>query len=414
MYLIECFTQAHIDNITASLRLKPKKLFLLGERDIIESEEDREERGQTIKQRYEKFLKKHSPETKIEILDTTGLDVNDICTVLLPLLQKKEDWVIDLTGGDTMTVMAIGAVLASLDAPTRQRIQVRRQLEDGVINCLNNELRSEPPIILSVKDMITLHGGLQMNTPFQPPKDFTIKDLNPLWDIVADAPALWNDASKYLREFEKRATASSPMVLVLDYIESDLHDFAKKKPIVRALLEKLLDKGIITGQLGQRVWEYSYTHPLYPFFTITPGNVLEVKTLLETKALLAEGKPFFNDCQMGVKIDWDGVQHYDDPKISDTYNEIDVIAVRGTTPLFISCKNGLVEEAEVYKLDTVAKHFGGPYAKKMLVVANMTQKGEKSKRALIQRAWDMDIYVVEDAAKLTRQEWREELLEAMK
>ena len=45
-------------------------------------------------------------------------------------------------------------------------------------------------------------------------------------------------------------------------------------------------------------------------------------------------------------------------------NEIDVIALEGYTPIFISCKNGNVDKMAFYELDTVAKRFGGKYVKK--------------------------------------------------
>ena len=41
--------------------------------------------------------------------------------------------------------------------------------------------------------------------------------------------------------------------------------------------------------------------------------------------------------------------------------------MRGLRPIFISCKNGSFLPEELYKLSAVAKHFGGEYAKKVLV-----------------------------------------------
>jgi hypothetical protein len=87
--------------------------------------------------------------------------------------------------------------------------------------------------------------------------------------------------------------------------------------------------------------------------------------------------------------------------------------MRGMTPLFISCKNGNVSEEELYKLNTVAERFGGPYAKKMLIATDLDRKGSSANRAFIQRAWDMDIFLVTDAAELTREEWRQVFKKAM-
>ena len=90
-----------------------------------------------------------------------------------------------------------------------------------------------------------------------------------------------------------------------------------------------------------------------------------------------------------------------------------MILIHGTTPLFISCKNGAIGEDELYKLHTVAQRFGGPNAKKMLIATDLYHKNPKSTRAFAQRAWDMDIFLVTDAAACTKEEWQQIFLQAM-
>ena len=110
---------------------------------------------------------------------------------------------------------------------------------------------------------------------------------------------------------------------------------------------------------------------------------------------------------MGVKIDWDGAIPESRYAFTGTRNEIDVLLMHGATPLFVSCKNGDVKTEELYKLHTVATRFGGPYAKKMLVVSDLEQKDAASAQALACRAWDMDIFMVSAAAELDDRQWQE-------
>lgn len=70
-----------------------------------------------------------------------------------------------------------------------------------------------------------------------------------------------------------------------------------------------------------------------------------------------------------VHIDWDGDIHI--PRTAaDVSNEIDVMALDGNTPIFISCKAGSMDEGKalnaMYELETVASRFGGKYVKKVL------------------------------------------------
>ncbi|MBQ1309070.1 MAG: hypothetical protein IIY54_05140 [Ruminococcus sp.] len=74
--------------------------------------------------------------------------------------------------------------------------------------------------------------------------------------------------------------------------------------------------------------------------------------------------------------------------------------MRGTIPVFVSCKNGRVEMDELYKLDTVAERFGGSYAKKV-VVATALNKNNSFTKYFEQRAHDMDITLVDDILEAT-------------
>ena len=116
---------------------------------------------------------------------------------------------------------------------------------------------------------------------------------------------------------------------------------------------------------------------------------------------------------MSVSIDWDGVISSKDKHKPETRNEIDVVLMHGMTPLFISCKNGNIGE-ELYKLHTVAERFGGPYGKKMLIATDLGQKSPASTRAFIQRARDMNILLVTDAAQLEACEWTNIFRSAMR
>jgi len=125
------------------------------------------------------------------------------------------------------------------------------------------------------------------------------------------------------------------------------------------------------------------------------GQILELKTYLLTLGLTSEdGGALINDVMTGVYIDWDSVVHQNGDSVRDTENEIDVLAMKGLIPYFISCKNGTVADDELYKLNTVAERFGGDYAKKVLV-ATYINKNKDGLHAFRQRARDMNIELLE-------------------
>jgi hypothetical protein len=138
------------------------------------------------------------------------------------------------------------------------------------------------------------------------------------------------------------------------------------------------------------------------------GTILELKTFLLAQELQGKKQSHFNDVMTGVSIDWDGEVHQYGAEIRDTENEIDVLCMKGLLPLFISCKNGAVDEAELYKLGTVAQRFGGGYAKKALVATYIDKKPQQL-AYLRQRAKDMDIQLLENVDALDDKEFAKQL-----
>ena len=68
--------------------------------------------------------------------------------------------------------------------------------------------------------------------------------------------------------------------------------------------------------------------------------------------------------------------------------------------MFVSCKNGGVDENELYKLNSVAEHFGTRYAKKVLVATDL-QKNYSSLRFFKSRADEMGITIIDGVHRMT-------------
>ena len=132
-----------------------------------------------------------------------------------------------------------------------------------------------------------------------------------------------------------------------------------------------------------------YASPQVKKALLQEGQVLELVVYLALlKAGVEEELPV--DVMTGVSLLWD-----DDNDPEETENEVDVIALRGTVPVFISCKNGRVEPEELYKLSTVTERFGGELGRAVLIANQLPEEGRfaQSFRA---RAEDMNIRILDD------------------
>lgn len=403
MTLIECFDPLPMRNVAACLRLQPEKVIFLGDMNYMEARI----------QDYRELFARRAKNTQVELCHVRLDDRNDIFQTLQEIIAQEENCVIDITGGAEQLLMAVGAVTMGQN---EKKVSVQKfELRSGMVLDCDGDGRaiSGQQVELTAQELIGLRGGKVYPQSRQPAQHYRPTDIQALWELVSGDSKTWNKTISYLNEFESRADDGMEVYLPVSRIAGSIRDFEAKEAAVRNLLEKLDRCGVITDRSSGAALRYEYQNDMLRDCVKKAGNMLEIKTLLEARALTQNGKPYFCDCQMSVTIDWDGTVFSPEKRIPETRNEIDVLLVRGMTPLFISCKNGDIGDDELYKLNTVAERFGSRYAKKMLIATDLDRKGPMSLKAYIQRAKDMDIYLVTDAAELTPRQWQEVFLDAM-
>ena len=406
MTLIECFDIECVHNVMACLRLQPEKVIFLGDGQRMEG----------TMTRLGRFLDNRGLKTRLMPYHVRMDRMDDITMVLRNILRKEDDYIIDITGGSEELLLAVGLVLGEMDKDRRSRIEVQKfdpvtgkTLDaDG-----NGKILTGNEAALTVAEVIALHGGIIHPESQQPGHHYRPGDVLPLWNAMCADRKEWNKAVMALNEFEARCDSDHEIYLRLEELHGSVNQFRAKEDRMWWLLEKLSSCGVIDDRSSGEVFHYRYLDPLLHSCAQKAGNLLEIMVLLQARACKLDGESYFDDCQMSVSIDWDGVVHQLTQQIPDTSNEIDVIATRGLVSLFISCKNGEIGEEELYKLTTVASRFGGCYARKMLVATDLERKSPSSVRAFLQRAKDMGIYIVQDAAELTKEGWQQIFLDAM-
>ncbi len=404
MTLIQCLSQSLLDNLVGCLRLRPEKLVLLGEQDQI-----RDPANQLMA-----IAKTRGITVDVELCPLPGKQSSVIAAALLKTVLQEPECLIDLTGCDEVAAMAVGIMLAQLPQGKHVGVQRYDWEEKRDIDCDGDGQVTEGcDARLSVSELIALHGGTIHPGTQQPPEGSEPDDLEAVWALARTDARAWNRSISSLLEFEKYSYSESEVLLPLENLKDSISDYKEKKARYFDILDQFRRRGVIQDFSRRNFIHYRYRSELLRQCTRMAGNILEMKVLLEALAMKEEDKPYFQDGRMGVHIDWDGVVYNDWKQIPETRNEIDVLLTRDMAPLFISCKNGDIDDEELYKLYTVATRFGGPSARKMLIVTDMDRGGQIADRSFIQRAKDMGIDLVTDAAGLSRKEWQEIFRHAM-
>lgn len=359
MVLVEFYDENCIENIACTLQYQPDEVVLIGHSH---------KRLTAACQVYEQLTAARGMTVRFTCRTVTRNDLSEIVEAIESVLELDRDCVFELTGGDEMYLVAAGVVAGR----HREKVHLSR------MNLPENKIKRMLPrgsvtaplqIGLTVAENIRIYGGqLSEESENWRFDEAFCRDIDVLWDVCRHFPK-WNSAVVALSTLGARSGGA----LSLPTEEGSL----------RQLMLRLVGAGmLVSSEKGYRFKNAQVHRALQK-----AGQVLE---LWVAKGLLAarEGnEKMFSDVRVGAMLDWD------ERSTVDVGNEIDVLAIKGALPLFISCKNGKVDSEELYKLSQVADRFGGTYAKKALVVRQL--ETGSSTHHLRARAGEMGIELLE-------------------
>lgn len=393
MTLVECFDPNPIKNILACLRFMPDRLIIIGDENHIKN---------PLKI-HQKIMNDRGICPQIIVRHVNLSDYTDTLSALTEIVNNELQCIIDVNGGKETVMMAIGVLLGTLTESQKNRVSVQgyNQFKNKDVDLDGGRMFEGENISLTAEEIIALYGGTIHPTNDHQFEKYSVDDIEYLWKISGKDPNRWNKAISALNEFECRTISDTEFYIPLDTASQEIAGYKEKENLVFELLTQLENNALIRNRSFGNMLRYDYADPFYHYCTRKAGNVLELKTLFEARRVMENDAPYFDDFYMSISIDWDGVVHNSGECITETRNEIDLMLTRGITPIFISCKNGVIGEAELYKLHTVASRFGGNYARKALILTTDAYLSEGIER----RAKDMGIYIVRNAIEFTQEEW---------
>ncbi len=392
MTLIEFFDAEMLENILATLILKPERTVLFG-KDSRKMEK--------FVSRIRHILKEKNVTTDFSVISVNANDFYAVREMLISLCDTYPDCAFDMLGGEETVLAAMGAVASERNIPLysiRPRSgNLRRILPQG------SAAQNTFSVSLSTSQSVQLFGGTVAEYNTLKGENAMMK----LWDICKKDCGRWNVATEQLAKFIPSLEEQPDFDGVTVYIPTHLLKENSFSPSYRinsmfSLLDEIqLHKLANVNITGDRK-TYTFSSPDILSFLEKSGNILEYYTLYAVSTL-----PQITDTVSGAVIDWENPPDPGDE--DDVKNEIDVLAMSGAIPVFISCKNGCVDSDELYKLNTVAERFGGAYAKKILVMTYFDVPD-----SFIQRAHAMNIRLIRNVHKITWNEFLKKLEDNIK
>lgn len=397
MTIVEFYDKVSLENIAGALLCNADKIVLIG---------DNRSRMEKSKHLYDSILQKRGIDTDISYISINRNNLQGIVDVLSRLVISDEELIFDLTGGDDLYLVAIGIIMNKYEG----RVKCHRFnfYNDTLYDCdADGTVCATLPFFISAEENIAMYGGMIVTDTNKPlhTKIWNFDneldaDIETMWNICKRNAEIWNSRTNLLGflcdsiDLDEGLSFSADDAVICAKLKKkkvSLSDFNR-------FLHEISNHGLI-NQLNTDVGtSFVFKNSDIKRCLTVSGQVLELLIANRMRNLCdEEGKPIYNQVLVGVCIDWD---RSDDENRYRTINEIDILAMKGAIPVFISCKNGVFDENELYKLNTVAEHFGDKYAKKVIVSTRLDKFGLKSDY-LRARMGDMKIRCIDNITNIS-------------
>ncbi len=416
MTYIEYYVNDAIENICACLAQIPDRVILIG---------DNNKRLERKKALYKKIFEARGHAIDFDCISVNKYNLSDIITKLTALIEKYDDCEFGLTGGEELYFVALGILY---ERYPQKNIQMHRfNIRNGTIYDCDNDgqvisVADNTSISLTVQENIEIYGGsISANPIISTPihywmwSDDLSDDICAMWDICRADPREWNiqigiiATALEIYNAQSNNAESLSLCIPLSLLSEQMDAIHIQELQNLSILRKLRNKGLLTSfSINRSELELSFKNTQIKYCLSKAGQVLELMVYLSAMtAHENDGTCTYDDVMNGIEIDWDDRVH-GDMNNTDTINEIDVMMMHSMVPIFVSCKNGRIDIDELYKLNTVARKFGGKYAKMVLIASSLDIESPYG-RTLKQRARDMGIVVVHDMQKYDRNRMKEEI-----
>jgi len=382
---IEFFDSEPLENLITCLNFKMDKVIFFGHSDTMTENRIQDTR---------RALKNICEISDVEFVTVSQKSLYKV----LELLEKEvteemksgNTCFFDLSGGEDLVLVAMGMLATQYKVPLHKFALPENELYlltkwDKVPRI--DEVVPRRELQLTLDDIIGLHGGIinyrQQKDVKSNLQDNDFKDaVGVMWEIANDSQKKWNGLSSVFKEcikYEDEYHRVRVSVKAMKQAMKRIPDIISVKELGN-YLNRLGNQAILERiSIDEEMIKFSYKTPNIRDCLLDAGCLLELHTYYER---MESGR--YSDCRVGVHIDWDGEIN---GREIDVENEIDVMLLEGVVPVFISCKNGRVNQMALYELDAVSNRFGGKYVRKELAATQEITPG------YLKRAEEMNIIV---------------------
>ena len=368
--LIELYDERPIENVLGTEMFRPQETVILCPPEV--------ESKRELKKSLEEYFRYRGCPVKLTIIPVSMLDTEKVGKRLMEVLETREDCAIDISGGTDASLFAAGKVTGTRKAA----VYTYSRRKNAFFEIQNAPFARNLPcsVHLDARSCFLMAGGTLL-----PGREDNAKladkldQIDALFSIYEKYRRNWRHQIEYIQQISSsepgNLQAAGPYTLKVD---------RRERSADQSLFRDLERKGLILDlKMDEETLRFSFPDETVRFWLRDIGSVLELQVY--RSCIAAE---CFDDVILSAVVNWGGGTS----QRNAVTNEIDVMAVRGIQPVFISCKTNEIRTEALNELAILRDRFGGKGSRAMIVTSAQITK---SRAVMKMRAEELGIEVVE-------------------
>lgn len=314
-------------------------------------------------------VKAKMKDVKIEFIQTDMFSIHDIKDHLKECIEenKEERVCIDVTGGPEL-MTASGLLMYKAD-----KVQVvYTNLSKGYIFDVVTEEKVADVKHISADDYLAAIGAKHFKRSHSLPSENEYDMICQMAEYIFENLGEWHALHKYLSD--KYAYNNSLDFKLPERINYNGHSYNSSDA-----LEQFIKNGLVIVENNK----YRFANIKYKEYMMEHGVWLEMYIYIK-------GKEFFDETHLGYIIDWDNSDAKD-----TVDNEIDVLVLRKSIPIFISCKMRKPNSTDLCEVAYLADRLGGSSAKGIVATTYNVSDDKNLAEGIFKRLKKMNVGFIE-------------------
>ena len=343
--LIELYDESPFENVIGTEVFRPEETIFICPPEVASDE--------SLKASLVKYFKHRGCKVKLSFMPVSLLDASKVAQRLKQVLSTHEDCAIDIAGGTDAALFAAGA--ASGDFP----VYTYSRKKNTFYEIRNAPFARNLPcnVRLDVRSCFLMAGGNLL--PGREDNEILCQKLpqiDRLYSVFSEYRTVWNRQISYIQKIS--SSEEGVMKAEGNLTEKCDHGAVSAN---KGLFNALSKAGLILDlSISAEKISFRFPDKMVRFWLRDIGAVLELHVY---RACLEAG--CFDDVVLSAVVNWQSGKNQRD----GVTNEIDVMAVQGIHPVFISCKTSEIRTEALNELSILRDRFGGKYARAIIVTS---------------------------------------------